>query len=225
MRLWMAAVAVLAVLQGATPGNMREFSGRVGPEMPNWTFRSTFGGSTAASEDQIGDLTRVDVLSGGQTLQSIEFSDDESPASFGPPEEQVELRDVDCDGYKDLLILKSVGYGGVNTWNYLYRYNVHSGKFERYPPFEEQPFVDVNCKTKTVHFYDRDGWAGCLYEEQYSRWVGGELKPARLVIQDPEGDDRVMRTIYIWRGGKKVVLSKRSYPVKDCHANESKFMK
>jgi len=217
MRLGVTAMVVLFVLQ-ALGQNSRQLSGRVGPRMPSLTFRSTFEGGGADSEE-LGSLKRVDVLSNDQIIQTIQFPDDDSPLSFGPPEDQIRLEDVDCDGYKDLLVLKDVGYGGVNTWYFLFRYNVRSGKFERYSKFEELPFRKVNCTTKLVQTHNREGWAGCLYEEGTYRWVHGKLDPVRLEVSDPGEDaSHVVRTVYVWVKGKKRLQSRRWYPIDDCHA-------
>lgn len=195
-------------------------AGSVAKSVPAFEFRVQIHGSDSSGEGEGNPIEWIEILSGGKTVQMIRFSqDDDAPTDFGEMKEIVSLKDVDCDGYKDLLVLKDVGYGGVNTWYFLFRYNVRSGKFERYTKFEELPFREVNCRTKLVQTHNREGWAGCLYEEGTYRWVNGKLDPVRLEVSDA-GDDNnhVVREVYAWVKGKKRLQSRRSYPIDDCHA-------
>ena len=191
-------------------------AGTVSRALPPFDVTVHVDGDVSADQGA-GTIDRVEIRSAGKVIRTIQFEyPDEAPAAF-PDDQVASFVDVDCDGYKDLLVRKRVGYGGANAWYYLYLYDVAAHTFVISPKFDELPFRDADCKTKLIHTYNREGLAGCMYERGVYRWVHHELMPVRLIVQDSDGDSSVVRTIYIWRDGKKEVLSRRSFALEHCH--------
>ena len=129
------------------------------------------------------------------------------------------LKDVDCDGYKDLLVAKMVGRSG-DSWYYLYRLSLKDWKFVEYAPFSQLAYGGVNCRTKIVSTYVNSGAAGCSYEAGQYRWIKGVLVPIRIESQDVSGDGFV-RTIRVYTDGKPSVVSELKFSIEDCHSGES----
>src|SRR5205085_2827784 len=105
----------------------------------------------------------------------------------------VRFQDIDCDGYRDILIQKTIGTS-ANTWYYLFRFHLNTGRFVEYERFAKISFVSVNCKDKTVKAYAQQGQAGCAYESDGYQWVQGELKRIRRESQVYD-DGEFVRTI------------------------------
>ena len=105
--------------------------------MPAYEFIVDIRGSEGEIVSGSGRIQSIEVRNGAKLVQSIQYAnDDDAPLDFGDPSQLVSLVDVDCDGYKDLFVRKSIGEG-ANAWFYLYRFQPESGKFVAYPKFEQ----------------------------------------------------------------------------------------
>ncbi len=154
-------------------------------------------------EEEFAKIDRVDIRSRGHLLQTISFNGDEVP-TVRLSGETVRLIDIDCDGYKDLLVQHSVGIHG-DAWYHLFRFNPAENKFVAYRRFSELPFVSVDCGKKVVTTYVNSGAAGCFYESGIYRWEKGELVPVRMETQvaSEENDGTFTRTIRTLRNGNR----------------------
>lgn len=152
----------------------------------------------------------------GKTLQTIRFSGEDVPA-VRDANKAVQLRDINCDGYKDLLVEKITGVHG-DSWYHLYLFNPRSETFVAYPRFSELPFKEVNCRSKEISTYVNSGQAGCVYESGLYRWVNEGLIPARIESQEANDgrNDTFTRTIQTWSGAERNVR-KLEVPADDCH--------
>ncbi len=161
-------------------------------------------------------IRSIGIRHGGKTLQTIHLSGDDVPR-VRDLRGAIQLRDINCDGYKDLLVEFSTGVHG-DSWYHLYLFNPNTERFVQYQQFSELPFKQVVCRTKEVTTYVNSGQAGCAYESGLYRWVNDELKPIR--IESQQGTDgkwtTFTRTIRTWTGGKE---SKRTLKIAgdDCH--------
>jgi hypothetical protein len=129
------------------------------------------------------------------------------------------LQDVDCDGYKDLLISETPGIHG-DAVMHLYRFDLAQQGFVEYPKFAKLfAFKSVDCRTKTIKTYSNDGDAGCAYSSGTYQWIHGELLPVRIEEQEnlPLGSDRFVRFIHRWNGMKQLPTIKRLISDADCH--------
>ena len=212
---YLASSAYLVMLASAI-ASPKHYSGIVRDSLPRFDF--------AINEVDTGEnnggkrITSIEIRSSKILVQTIRFDDAENaPIDFAPGD-LVTLEDVDCDGYKDLLVRYLVGVHG-DAWYHLYRYNPAKGQFVEYVPFTELAYSGVNCHTKLVKTYVNSGAAGCSYEAGWYHWVNGELSPVRIESQDGGEDGSFRRTIKVWRNGKEVVLSTKSVSVNDCHAS------
>ncbi|MGA2167755.1 MAG: hypothetical protein ABSG62_06045 [Terracidiphilus sp.] len=161
-------------------------------------------------------ITSIDIHSAKKLVQTIRFEDDEdAPIDFAPGN-LVTLKDVACDGYKDLLVRNLVGVHG-DAWHHLYRFDPAKRQFVEYAPFIELAYKGVDCRTKVVKTYVNSGAAGCIYEAGWYQRVNGELFPVRIESQDEDDNSSFLRTIRVWRNGKAIVLSTNSIPADDCH--------
>lgn len=193
----------------------KHYSGIVKSSLPRFDF--------AINEVDTGEnnggkrITSIEIRRSKELVQTIRFEDDENaPIDFAPGD-LVTLEDVDCDGYKDLLVKNLVGVHG-DAWYHLYRFDPPKGQFVEYVPFTELAYGGVNCHTKLVKTYVNSGAAGCIYEAGWYHWVNGELLPVRIESQDGGENGSFQRTIKVWRKGKEIVLSTKSVSVDDCHA-------
>ena len=152
--------------------------GRVNPRLPQIEIRLIDSDGDANHEQ---DIDRIEVWRGANLLQAIDYTDSETPLFLG--QNKITFQDMDCDGNKDLLISLFTGAHG-DTWYDLYLYKPKTGAFEKYPPFSEESFKSVDCKTKTVRTYVNDGAAGCAYTAGVYRWRNGELEPVRIESQE-----------------------------------------
>ena len=151
--------------------------GSVAKPLPVFEFKVQIHESDISEEGKGNPIEWIEILSGGKTVQTIRFiQGDDAPKDFGEMKEIVSLKDVDCDGYKDLLVRKSVGIA-ANAWYYLYRYQPSSHSFVLYPGFDELPFESVNCRMRRIYFHNNSGLAGCVYEDSSYQWVNGKLNP------------------------------------------------
>jgi len=152
-------------------------------------------------------------------VQTIEFAaEDGKPVDFGPPESLAFLKDVDCDGYADLLVRSSVGVHG-DAWYFLYRFDPVRRQFVAYPPFRKLSYKGTDCPAKVVRAYVNSGGAGCLYESATYQWVGHNIEPLRIEDQNDAGNGNLVRTIHVWRDGKESVESTVTFKMDgDCHA-------
>ena len=152
----------------------------------------------------------------GKTVQTIQFSGDDVPIVRDLPK-AVQLRDINCDGYKDLLIERLTGVHG-DSWYHLYLFSGRLGSFVAYPRFSELPFKQVDCRTREITTYVNSGQAGCAYESGLYRWVNDDLSPVRIESQDANGagGNLFTRTIQTWSDEKREVRRLR-VPGNDCH--------
>jgi hypothetical protein len=160
-------------------------------------------------------LDRIEVRSAERPVQTIQFVGEDTPTFRGPWKEAVSLQDVDCDGYKDLLVQMSVGIHG-EAWYHLYLFNQARGQFVEYPRFSSLPLKKIDCRRKLITTYVNSGAAGCVYESGTYRWANGELLPMRIESQEIADDRGFMRTVSSWSHGKEAIR-KRRIDGDDCH--------
>jgi hypothetical protein len=185
--------------------------GRVHPSLPAFDIR--LHEQLRANDSDWARINWIDVRSEGRLIQTIRpprqpfFSRQHRPPL-------AYLRDVDCDGYKDLLV---EGPGpGINKSYDLYRFDPITENFIEYKPFAQLSFDSVSCKERIVKSYKQGGEVGCAYESDEYQWVQGELKHLRQESQlyDGEGFVRKVRT---WRDGKVKTRTRRILAGDDCH--------
>jgi len=202
------AFACIAAAQSSS------IDGIVHPSLPPFEFLVHYENTEGVFAEGFEGIDRIEVRSGGRHIQTIGFEGEDPPlitASWG---EAVSLQDVDCDGYKDLLVRANVGAHG-DAWYHLYRFNPKRGAFEEYLEFSSLPFKSVDCSDKVVKTYVNSGAAGCAYESGTYRWVDGELLPVRIESQEA-ADRGFTRTVRSWSDGKETV-TKQSIGKGDCH--------
>lgn len=153
-------------------------------------------------------ILSLEITTGGRHVQSIRYSGEEKP-TVPVISEAVFLADVNCDGFKDLLVQYAVNNHG-DAWYHLYLFEPSKGIFVSYPPFSKLPFKTVNCQSKIVRTYINEGAAGCIYTSADYRWSGKRLLPVRIETQILSDDttEKFIRTVESWRAGKRTVIKK-----------------
>jgi hypothetical protein len=184
-------------------GQSTRFIATVHPNVPPFEFRVHVLKEGEGLAEGAGLIDRIDIRSEGRNVQTIRFAGEDAPIVYAP-EEAVSVKDVDCDGYKDLLVRITVGVHG-DTWYHLFRFNRARGKFVAYPPFSKLPLQEVDCRSKTIKTYVNSGAAGCAYETGVYRWVNGSLSPSRIEEKTVAEDGTVTRTTRSWPNGKETV--------------------
>jgi len=203
-----------ASLSGAAAATPKQYSGIVHESLPRFYFSI----HEANTEESNGAkrITSIKIRSERKLVQIIRFEDDDdAPIDFAPGD-LVTLEDVDCDGYKDLLVRNFVGVHG-DAWYHLYRFDPAKRQFVEYGPFIDLAYTGVDCRTKVVKTYENNGAAGCIYEAGWYRWINGELLPVRVESQDGGVNGSFLRTITVWPDGNAIVLSTQAVPLDDCH--------
>lgn len=210
---------ILAVAT-ATGASTKHYSGIVHHSMPLFEFTIVEGDTLEDNESK--QITSIEIRSAEKLVQTIQFDDeDDGPIDFAPGDPMT-LEDVDCDGYKDLLVRNSVGVHG-DTWYRLYRFDAARRQFVEYRPFKELAYAGVDCRTKLVKTYVNIGAAGCMYEAGWYQWVNQVLSPIRIESQDEDGS--FDRTFRVWRDGKETTLPMQSIPADNCHAPSGTMVK
>jgi hypothetical protein len=209
LSLILSAAACVAAAQSS------RFTGIVHPSVPPFEFLIHVGKNHGDLEEGFVAIDRIEIRSAGRLVQTIQFEGEDAPIVQAPWKEAVSLRDVDCDGYKDLLVRTTVGIHG-DAWYHLYRFNPAQGKFVAYPRFSDLPLEKVDCRNKQITTYVNSGAAGCAYESGIYRWVNGELSPVRIETQEPTEDGGFTRTVRSWPNGKETVHKQRVNG-DDCH--------
>lgn len=209
VRWFVPMTLATAIVAGAST---KHFSGIVHQSLP--PFRFTI--YEAGDGDGPKRITSIEIQSEHKLTQTIGFDDeDQAPIDFAPGP-TVTLEDLDCDGYKDLLVRTLVGVHG-DAWYRLFRFDFSKRKFVEYRPFIDIAYKSVDCRKNLVKTYVNSGAAGCIYESGWYHWVNGVLRPVRIESQDGGENGSFVRTIRVWRDGKEVVLSTKSIPADDCH--------
>jgi hypothetical protein len=209
-RLLAASLAVSAAF--ATSAQPSRIRAKVHPSIPAFEFRAH---TVPGDAENSSDIDRIEVWQAGWRIQKILFEEQDQPLVFGPAP-NVSIKDVDCDGYKDLLVRQATGSHG-DSWYYLYRFDRGRMRFIEYPSFISLPLSKVDCGRNRLFTYVNSGGAGCRYESGEYRWQKGKLVPVRIESQDDPGDGlTVIRTIRTWRNGKETV-AKRNITGDDCH--------
>jgi hypothetical protein len=207
---WFAPISLMmAITAGAST---RELLGSVHRTLPPFRFTIYEVGEGDGSKQ----ITSIEIHSAERLVQTIRFDDDgNAPIDFAPGD-PLTLQDVDCDGYKDLLVRNLVGVHG-DAWYRLFRFDSSNRRFVEYGPFKDLAYKSVDCSTKLLKTYVNSGAAGCIYEAGWYHWVNQVLLPVRIESQDGGDNGSFIRTIRLWRNGKEMVLSKNSVPVDNCH--------
>ena len=213
-RLRFPAAIVFAVACVAAAQSNR-FTGIVHPSLPPFEFRVHIDDKKDGMTEGFHVIDRIEVRTAERPVQTIRFAGEEPPTFRGPWREVVSLRDVDCDGYKDLLVQMSVGVHG-DAWYHLYRFNQARSLFVEYPRFSSLPLEKIDCRNKLVTTYVNSGAAGCAYESGTYRWVDGELLPVRIESQEIASDGGFTRVVSTWSNGKETIVKQR-VDEDDCH--------
>jgi len=213
-RLRLLPPIVFAIACVATAQSNR-FVGIVHPSLPDFEFRVHVNDKKDGLTKGFQAIDRIEVRSAGRPVQTIRFAGEDTPTFRGPWKEAVSLQDVDCDGYKDLLVQISVGVHG-DAWYHLYRFNQARGLFVEYPRFSSLPLEKIDCRNKLITTYVNSGAAGCVYESGTYRWVDGELLPVRIESQEIANDGGFTRVVSSWSNGKDTILKQR-VDGDDCH--------
>jgi hypothetical protein len=209
---WLLLLFCFTVIRGNA--QVRRFSEVIQPSLPRFEFLVHESSSVEANEAR--RITSIEILSAGKHLQSFQFpDDDDAPIDFAPGA-PVTFEDVNCDGYKDLLVRQLVGIHG-DAWYSLYLFDQVKHRFVVYPPFRQLPYVSTDCRTGHIKTYLNSGAAGCVYEAGWYRWAGRELVPSRTESQDGGDNGSFIRTIEVWRNGKESIVLETQVPIDDCH--------
>ena len=207
---WFASmIFAVAITAGAST---KQFSGIVYHSLP--PFRFTI--YEVGEGDGPKRIASIEIHSAQKLMQTIRFDDEvNAPIDFAPGGPVI-LEDVDCDGYKDLLVRNLVGVHG-DAWYRLFRFDFSERQFVEYGPFIDLAYKGVDCRTKLVRTYVNSGAAGCIYEAGRYHWIDHALLPVRIESQDDSKKGSFVRTIRVWRDGKDAVLSTKSIPADNCH--------
>lgn len=215
---------VTAVCSGISIANAetKHIAGVVHPSLPQFDFAIYEIGN---ENNDAKRITSIEVRSVGKLVQTIRYEDNENAPIDYAAGDIITLEDVDCDGYKDLLVRSSVGVHG-NAWFILYLFDPSKHQFIEYAPFADLPYVSVSCRTGMVKTYVNSGAAGCAYQAGLYHWVNHVLLPVRIESQELVGwGSPFRRTIRVWRNDKEIVLSEKSIPADDCHAPDRAVVK
>jgi hypothetical protein len=208
-------VALLALaLLSVSAAQSSRVVGIIHRSLPPFEFLVYFDNNRGGLAEGAEPIDHIEVRSAGRHIQTIHFAPQDAPIVDGRWVEALSLRDVDCDGYKDLLVRKAAGIHG-DDWYYLYRFNRARGVFVAYPRFSSLPLKNVNCGANIVTTYVNSGAAGCAYESGTYHWVDGELLPMRIESQEVT-DGGFIRTIRSWSTGTETVV-KQIVDAHDCH--------
>ncbi|MGA9643206.1 MAG: hypothetical protein WBQ72_17550, partial [Terriglobales bacterium] len=206
-------LALIVLCAHVAPSQSVNLTGDVRSGVPHFQIHYT-----GAKDDANGFATihSITIRQSGKTIQTIRFSGEDVPR-VRDFRKAVQLRDINCDGYKDLLIEHLTGVHG-DSWYHLYLFNRNSGMFVAYPQFSQLAFKQVDCRTREITTYVNSGQAGCAYESALYRWVNDSLTPVRIESQEASGEqnDTFTRTIQMWSGTKREVRKLR-VPADDCH--------
>lgn len=213
LRLRPLPLIILAVAY-VSMGQSSRFTEVIHPSLPPFEFRVHVDDKQQALANGFSAIDSIGIESAGKPLQTLSFSGDDVPIINGPWRNAISLRDVDCDGYKDLLVRLTIGIHG-DSWYHLYRFNQTSHLFVEYPRFSTLPLQKVDCRINLLTTYVNSGAAGCVYESGKYRWVDGELFPVRIESQEiaDGGFNRIIRS---WTKGKEVDI-KQHIEGDDCH--------
>lgn len=161
-------------------------------------------------------IRAIEITSAGKPVQSIRYPDDKPIVPVISA--AVSLTDVNCDGFKDLLVQSEVNVHG-DAWYHLYLYEPSKGIFVLYPGFSKLPFQRVDCQSKIVKTHLNSGAAGCIYEDADYRWSGKRLIPIRIESQmsSDEAMETFTRTVERWHAGKRTI-TKKTVSAENCHA-------
>ncbi|MCU1286811.1 MAG: hypothetical protein JWO13_3161 [Acidobacteriales bacterium] len=214
MQTLRAAIALFILIGPPVSAETQKLVQKIHPSIP--PIQLHVHKFLAGEDGWFQSIDWVEIRSGARKLQTIRFQENERPTFHREQTDPVTFRDVDCDGYKDILIQKEMGIHG-DTWYYLFRFNALSGKFVEYKQFVELPFVSVDCSSKVVKTYVNSGSAGCTYEDNQYKWVAGKLQLIRQELQDDANDQQsFIRTIRTWQNGRQEVRQKKIVG-EDCH--------
>ena len=219
IRRVLMVVAVFGVAGACGFAQTRQFTGKVSDSLKSFEFTIHITPPDRSRGEQAGSFDRIEVRSGGKAIQTIEFAkEDGKPVDFEPLESVTFLKDVNCDGYKDLLVRKSLGLVG-DAWYFLFRFDPSQGRFVPYPPFSKLAYKGTDCPAKLVNVHVNTGGDGCYYESATYHWVGDELEPLRIEDQSDAGNRNLLRIVRVWRDGKEAVESTVTFKMGgDCHA-------
>jgi hypothetical protein len=209
VRAILTTLSVLLLLAHAQSGDFSEASGQL-------EFRFKIESQTKMDFTVV---KTIEVWNRGTKVQTISFEGNSELPTTPKGKKPIRFEDVDCDGFKDLLVHMTQGVHG-DSWYELFRYRPESERFARYPKFAEKAFEKVDCKKKTVTTYVNSGAAGCDYGSGTYRWQDGELVPVRLETQETTSVTNVaIRSIETWVDGKHSVKRRRIIG-ENCHLPE-----
>jgi hypothetical protein len=208
---------IVLTIAGIAVGQSNHFTGLVHSSLPPFDFRVHVDSKHEGLAAGFSAIDRIEIRSAGRQVQTINFAGEDTPIVVGPWRESISLRDVDCDGYKDLLVRISLGAHG-DAWYSLHRFDKASGVFVANPQFSGLPLQKVDCHNKLITTYVNSGAAGCVYESGTYRWVDGELLPVRIESQEVTegGFNRIVRS---WNNGKATDLTQR---IEGDHCHQTK---
>lgn len=210
--LWFLFLACITV-PSAAQNDTISVRGRVSPQLS-----VEFVGYRSAVQDARGDsrLTRIEVRLAGKRTQTLRFKEQDQPLFFrnDKSEYPIQLRDVDCDGLKDLLV--RIGTGAQEA-AYLFRFDADKHRFIEYRPFRTLSLKAVHCKSKTIETYRQAGQAGCAFQKGTYKWAAKELTPIEIEEQTMGDDEKFIRTITSWKNGKRLTTKLLISARQDCN--------
>lgn len=123
-------------------------------------------------------------MSSAKRIQKIIINDNYEDGHFAWPvkdfqynDHEVQMVDMNFDGYLDLRILDNAGATG-NNWYSSYLYDIPSGKFKLHYELSELSGVKVDTKNKQIITYDRGGY--CTECMQYFKVIGDKISLVKI---------------------------------------------
>ena len=198
------------------------FTAQIDPKLPEFKFvvheQNELGPGISMTQ-KVRQIMAIDIWIGDKHTDRINFGG--SPELLGN-EPAVSFEDVNCDGYKDLLVhSQSTGYVDLTVRYVWYLYDSEAARFgprnfqKPIPFLRFVPKPTINCEDKTVSGIVVEPKDECVYEKFTYHWVGDNLLPLQTENQKRSGKSYV-RTTEDWSSGKKTT-QKQTIPADNCH--------
>lgn len=189
------------------------FEGRVHPDLPTYEFHVWRSVEETRADEDDGDagrtrgwLERVEVVrsTDDRVLQTLSV-DGTLPWEGA---DYLRLRDMNCDGYGDLLLMTRWGVTGnrsFGTW--LFDPKAHG--FSRHEGLSELTNPELDPETCTIRSHTVLGSAGLEYRRELHVWRDDELVPVRREVQDLDDEaGHLVRTVRERRDGRWVTIQR-----------------
>ena len=183
-------------LHNAIPSNEYKRTITIHPSLPAYTFRFVInpGFNKVGAK---GAVSRIDITRAGDSTicQTLKGFTTYHPFS----EYDVEVKDLNFDGYQDLLLMYDNGSGG--SWSHVWLFNPRTAKFDYNAQLSEFGSLEPDSAKHSLRSVSQNG--ACCGEETILGFERGKL--VRLSVQTmQELDNRevFVRTIKFFQHNK-----------------------